>query len=794
MAIVYCSCMLVVLVGLLLAQSIARWCACRDRADQLEQVLSIVFLLQLTTSWLSCLETLTPLAVPSALSLADVPSQDYYIAPACQLATVTMVLQIVLMGRFATIILAYTRGGTTGNWTRGRIMCRSWVGGLCFVTGLSLVLVPMVLTAFVAHNGVTGAQPSAWLTDATKFIAPRFGILIILWFFALFSLSCCSASGFVSCYSVGGAPSGRSPNQCPTPCDLQRVELMPRLVERRVHYLTGRFAHHSPRWQLVIWSRQLTLLLLATICRIAVTVQLTPSFSYISYVTAAVALVILMVFWRLHCRHQPYVFRIQNGLESWLYASNMLLLLLAMGYTALKERLQQQQPQQTGITLTSDRMMHRIVEAAMLSILFGGWAIAGGFSVWSLRSTRRGLSEVNIAAVLTVAEERIDEPVRQQLAAGALRLMSCAWLCSAEAEEVLQGLNSTGETIMRCLPAVAYLQPSQAVQCFDAGTRSVLVLSHPWQTFLHPDPYGSTLSCVRRYLASLDNPAACGLFWDVLCLPHMSPHSGDRFNRHASTLADVTKTMVMLYASITGTSVLQIRDVIPREERPEYDGQVVLFNLRSETSSEALWSRLGCYGEVLEVEKKRHHDGGTDIVRVRFASHEAAVKCIDGYAGDTEAEAVLLYNETPYHERGWCILEDSAAIVTLAHLEAAAAVAPLPARYAHAQACRAKLIDLPAHGTLQPRKASVSPTGLVDEALRALDGGRFTVKGDRHIAKSLLADFDWVVKRAMAQAQLDPLIQAIPLRKMVIRRAVARGTAMRHQPYIEMGNGVEERE
>ena len=270
------------------------------------------------------------------------------------------------------------------------------------------------------------------------------------------------------------------------------------------------------------------------------TVQVTPSFSYISYVTAAVALVILMVFWRLHCRHQPYVFRIQNGLESWLYASNMLLLLLAMGYTALKERLQQQQPQQNGITLTSDRMMHRIVEAAMLSILFGGWAIAGGFSVWSLRSTRRGLSEVNIAAVLTVAEERIDEPVRQQLAAGALRLMSCAWLCSAEAEEVLQGLNSTGETIMRCLPAVAYLEPSQAVQCFDAGTRSVLVLSHPWQTFLHPgesaavtsnaqppaysthhltyfsyfpDPYGSTLSCVRRYLASLDNPAACGLFW-----------------------------------------------------------------------------------------------------------------------------------------------------------------------------------------------------------------------------------------------------------------------------------------
>jgi len=123
-------------------------------------------------------------------------------------------------------------------------------------------------------------------------------------------------------------------------------------------------------------------------------------------------------------------------------------------------------------------------------------------------------------------------------------------------------------------------------------------------------------------------------------------------------------------------------------------------------------------------------------------------------------------------------------MVTLAHLEAAAAAAPLPAQWACAQACRAKLIDLVSDGEAQPRVASVPPTGLLDAVLRAIKGGRFTVEGDREIANCLLADFNWVVKMAIAQVELNPLNHAVPLRNIV---RSPRAPATRHHPYLEMG-------
>ena len=100
----------------------------------------------------------------------------------------------------------------------------------------------------------------------------------------------------------------------------------PRRVERRVSYLTRRFAPHAPRWQLVIWARQLTLLAMVTASKLATASP--PAVRYqVRYLTAFGALVLLLAFWRWHTRHQPYALRMQNSLESWLYASNVLLLL-----------------------------------------------------------------------------------------------------------------------------------------------------------------------------------------------------------------------------------------------------------------------------------------------------------------------------------------------------------------------------------------------------------------------------------------------------------------------------------
>ena len=36
-----------------------------------------------------------------------------------------------------------------------------------------------------------------------------------------------------------------------------------------MRYLTGRFAPHTPRWQLVIWARQLTVLVVVALSQIA---------------------------------------------------------------------------------------------------------------------------------------------------------------------------------------------------------------------------------------------------------------------------------------------------------------------------------------------------------------------------------------------------------------------------------------------------------------------------------------------------------------------------------------------
>ena len=43
----------------------------------------------------------------------------------------------------------------------------------------------------------------------------------------------------------------------------------------------------------------------------------------------------------------------------------------------------------------------------------------------------------------------------------------------------------------------------------------MLALSYRWLTALHPDPEGSALANVRRYLKTDPRLAGCGIFWDV---------------------------------------------------------------------------------------------------------------------------------------------------------------------------------------------------------------------------------------------------------------------------------------
>ena len=113
------------------------------------------------------------------------------------------------------------------------------------------------------------------------------------------------------------------------------------------------------------------------------------------------------------------------------------------------------------------------------------------------------------------------------------------------------------------------------------------------------------------------------------------------------------------------------------------------------------------------------------------------------------------YNSRRYDNRGWCVFEQGAASVVLAHFEEVERQGrTLPARLAAAQAARPKVIDV-SDGT--PRKlelGGVAPDLLLDKVtdrLRDEDGDvRFTGTGDRAMVCELLTKFEWTIHTSMS--------------------------------------------
>ena len=56
-----------------------------------------------------------------------------------------------------------------------------------------------------------------------------------------------------------------------------------------------------------------------------------------TYVIASLAILVLLGSLRQHRKKQPYYYRFQNAMESWLFASNVVLLALAMVYSAITQ-------------------------------------------------------------------------------------------------------------------------------------------------------------------------------------------------------------------------------------------------------------------------------------------------------------------------------------------------------------------------------------------------------------------------------------------------------------------------
>ena len=101
------------------------------------------------------------------------------------------------------------------------------------------------------------------------------------------------------------------------------------------------------------------------------------------------------------------------------------------------------------------------------------------------------------------------------------------------------------------------------------------MLSYGWHTGPHSDPHGLTLAKVRRYLRGDPSTKGCALFWDIASRPQ--PEQTDEEVEIGNKALGV---MSSFYASITGTCVIQQKEVPPRP--PMYDGAIQLFGLANE--------------------------------------------------------------------------------------------------------------------------------------------------------------------------------------------------------------------
>jgi hypothetical protein len=316
------------------------------------------------------------------------------------------------------------------------------------------------------------------------------------------------------------------------------------------------------------------------------------------------------------------------------------------------------------------------------------------------RRARQALDAVDMHMALSILDAAIDAPLAVALRDGTIRLLRASWLATEElSDSCLARDPVTGAAVMRRLqelPEAALLPPAEAGALFERGDRSVLALSHAWQTRAHPDPHGLTLQLLRAHLGAHRDSLECAIFWDFACLPQCAPH-GKRTTDEQATFESALGVMAALYASISGAAVLQ-QVAIPLPAADDADEQ----------------------------------------------------------AGTLEHPRDVL-PPLPYHARGWCIFEESCASVTATHLEAsevhaAAQGLALPERFARAQANRPKMLRIGSQSAA-PEEKWLDPEKRLDAAIEALETAHFTSGNDDRLAvQALLLRFEWTVQRCMIEA------------------------------------------
>ena len=215
----------------------------------------------------------------------------------------------------------------------------------------------------------------------------------------------------------------------------------------------------------------------------------------------------------------------------------------------------------------------------------GKKSLAGSLAAASRASRRRrtrdliaenvlsqGRPRGQLLRVIRQIEGQIDAPLKRRLRDGSIRLLRCAWLMDEnnlrdflQAEEGAEIHAADGNITVRMRrmqdpPPVAFFEPEEAAALLARGDRSVLALSYTWLTRSHPDPHGVTLSHLFRFLSEhADSYRECALFWDFASLPQPD-ETGYLDKDSQATFAKALEVMYSPYASVKGTTVLQIKD------------------------------------------------------------------------------------------------------------------------------------------------------------------------------------------------------------------------------------------
>ena len=293
------------------------------------------------------------------------------------------------------------------------------------------------------------------------------------------------------------------------------------------------------------------------------------------------------------------------------------------------------------------------------------------------------------------------------------------------------------------MPDEAFLSPEEAVRAFGNGKRQVLVLSYGWLSTKAPDPRGERLALIRRFLATLPDAAECGFFMDQVCMPQL-PRTAEEDEVFFRGLF----SMVKLYASVTGTTVVQIKSVPTRPV--EMDGVLAIRRLTEAVNQEQLRTALTTHGEVLRCELE--HGGSAEVQYATHAQAEEAVKA--GMAALRLEQAVIFqaYNSRLYEERGWCCLEEGVAQVVVAHLMEQRRGGRLPPKHVTAEKTRPKLLAIDDNGAATPFDAEHAPNEMLLVLQKRINDAKFTGEEDRAKVERMVLEFVWMVSRGVEQA------------------------------------------